>query len=260
LDLLLLTADPHPESVLPVLSLLPHNLRAAPAEPSALLEVGAAEVVIVDARTDLVAARRLCRLLSATENNAPAVAVVSEGGLVAVNADWKLDELLLPGTGPAEVDARLRLLAGRVRGQDAEGDPSQITLGELVIDEGTYIARLRGKPLGLTYKEFELLKYLVERVGRVFTRTQLLQAVWGYDFFGGTRTVDVHVRRLRAKLGPEYESLIVTVRNVGYKAVRPARGRSPAAADAARNAEETEKTEEAAVVQPDPLPDPLPRS
>jgi DNA-binding winged helix-turn-helix (wHTH) protein len=78
----------------------------------------------------------------------------------------------------------------------------------------------------LTYKEFELLKYLAQHAGRVFTRAQLLQEVWGYDFFGGTRTVDVHVRRLRAKLGPEYEALIGTVRNVGYKAVRPARGRS----------------------------------
>ena len=95
-----------------------------------------------------------------------------------------------------------------------------------MIDEGTYTARLRGRPLDLTYKEFELLKYLAQHAGRVFTRAQLLQEVWGYDFFGGTRTVDVHVRRLRAKLGPEYEALIGTVRNVGYKAVRPARGRS----------------------------------
>ena len=84
---------------------------------------------------------------------------------------------------------------------------------------------MRGRPLDLTYKEFELLKYLAQHAGRVFTRAQLLQEVWGYDFFGGTRTVDVHVRRLRAKLGTEYESLIGTVRNVGYKAVRPARGR-----------------------------------
>src|SRR5690606_268760 len=76
-------------------------------------------------------------------------------------------------------------------------------------------------PLDLTYKEFELLKYLAQHAGRVFTRAQLLQEVWGYDFFGGTRTVDVHVRRLRAKLGPEHEALIGTVRNVGYKAVRP---------------------------------------
>jgi len=72
------------------------------------------------------------------------------------------------------------------------------------------------------------LKYLALHAGRVFTRAQLLQEVWGYDFFGGTRTVDVHVRRLRAKLGTEYESLIGTVRNVGYKAVRPARGRQSA--------------------------------
>ena len=82
---------------------------------------------------------------------------------------------------------------------------------------------MRGRPLDLTYKEFELLKYLAQHAGRVFTRAQLLQEVWGYDFFGGTRTVDVHVRRLRAKLGTEYESLIGTVRNVGYKAVRPSR-------------------------------------
>lgn len=104
-----------------------------------------------------------------------------------------------------------------------------------MIDEGTYTARLRGRPLDLTYKEFELLKYLAQHAGRVFTRAQLLQEVWGYDFFGGTRTVDVHVRRLRAKLGSEHDSLIGTVRNVGYKAVRPARGRptsdSPADGD-----------------------------
>ena len=95
-----------------------------------------------------------------------------------------------------------------------------------MIDETTYTARLRGRPLDLTYKEFELLKYLAQHAGRVFTRAQLLQEVWGYDFFGGTRTVDVHVRRLRAKLGPEHEQLIGTVRNVGYKFVRPVRNMS----------------------------------
>ena len=95
-----------------------------------------------------------------------------------------------------------------------------IRAGELVIDETTYTARLRGRPLDLTYKEFELLKFLAQHPGRVFTRAQLLQEVWGYDYFGGTRTVDVHVRRLRAKLGTEHEPLIGTVRNVGYKFVR----------------------------------------
>ena len=97
-------------------------------------------------------------------------------------------------------------------------------VGELVIDEATYTARLKKRTLELTYKEFELLKYLAQHAGRVFTRAQLLQEVWGYDFFGGTRTVDVHVRRLRAKLGPEHEQMIGTVRNVGYKFERPSKG------------------------------------
>ena len=88
-----------------------------------------------------------------------------------------------------------------------------------MIDEGAYVAKIRGRILDLTFKEFELLKFLAQHPGRVFTRAVLLQEVWGYDFFGGTRTVDVHVRRLRAKLGPEHESLIGTVRNVGYRFV-----------------------------------------
>jgi DNA-binding response OmpR family regulator len=97
--------------------------------------------------------------------------------------------------------------------------PDEIRSGELAIDEATYAARLRGRVLDLTFKEFELLKFLAQHPGRVFTRAQLLQEVWGYDYFGGTRTVDVHVRRLRAKLGPEHEALIGTVRNVGYRFV-----------------------------------------
>ena len=226
MDLLLLTADPNPEAVLPSLALLPHTVRSAPTDVSSLLEAGTADVAIVDARTDLAAARGLCRLLGTTGAAVPVVAVLNEGGLVAVNVEWGIDEILLPGTGPAEIDARLRLLAGRRGGTSDQENAGKIALGELTIDEGTYTARLRGKPLDLTYKEFELLKYLAQHAGRVFTRAQLLQEVWGYDFFGGTRTVDVHVRRLRAKLGPDYESLIGTVRNVGYKAVRPSRGRS----------------------------------
>jgi DNA-binding response OmpR family regulator len=208
---------------------LAHTVRCAPSEVSSLLDAGAADVALVDARHDLAAARGLCRLLGSTGAPAPVVAVVNEGGLVAVNTDWGIHDILLPGTGPAEIDARLRLLVGRRGGLANQENLGNVSLGELVIDEGTYTARLRGRPLDLTYKEFELLKYLAQHAGRVFTRAQLLQEVWGYDFFGGTRTVDVHVRRLRAKLGPEYEALIGTVRNVGYKAVRPARNRAPEA-------------------------------
>ena len=107
MDLLLLTVDPHPESVLPSLALLAHNVRTAPTEVSSLLEAGTADVAIVDARTDLAAARGLCRLLGTTGTSVPVVAVVNEGGLVAVNVEWGLDEILLPSTGPAEIDARL---------------------------------------------------------------------------------------------------------------------------------------------------------
>ncbi|TWH18150.1 DNA-binding response OmpR family regulator [Rhodococcus rhodochrous J45] len=221
MELLLLTSDPNPDAVLPSLALLPHSVRPAPTEVSSLLEAGSADIAIVDARSDLAAARGLCRLLGSTGSAVPVVAVLTEGGLVAVNPEWGLDDILLSTTGPAELDARLRLLMGRSGVAVGPENTGKITLGELTIDEGTYTARLRGRPLDLTYKEFELLKYLAQHAGRVFTRAQLLQEVWGYDFFGGTRTVDVHVRRLRAKLGPEHEALIGTVRNVGYKAVRP---------------------------------------
>ena len=224
MDLLMLTADPDADSVLPSLSLLSHSVRIAAPEVASLLEAGSSDVALVDARLDLAGARGLCRLLGSTGVGVPVVAVLTEGGLVAVNPEWGLDDVLLPGTGPAELDARLRLLVGRRSGSAAGDNSGIVSIGDLVIDEDTYTARLRGRPLDLTYKEFELLKYLAQNAGRVFTRAQLLQEVWGYDFFGGTRTVDVHVRRLRAKLGPEHEALIGTVRNVGYKAVRPSRG------------------------------------
>ena len=120
---------------------------------------------------------------------------------------------------PAEVEARLRLAMGRRVRNAAADAPDEIRSGDLTIDEATYSARLRGRALDLTFKEFELLKFLAQHPGRVFTRAHLLQEVWGYDYFGGTRTVDVHVRRLRAKLGTEYEALIGTVRNVGYRFV-----------------------------------------
>ncbi len=110
--------------------------------------------------------------------------------------------------------------------------PTEIRNGDLSVDEATYSAKLKGRVLDLTFKEFELLKYLAQHPGRVFTRAQLLQEVWGYDYFGGTRTVDVHVRRLRAKLGPEHESLIGTVRNVGYRFVTPEKAERAADAQA----------------------------
>ena len=222
-DVLLLSgALEGPADVLPALGLLLHPVRVAPAEASALVDAPPAEVVLVDARRDLAQAKSLCRLLQTTGLDCPMIVIVTEGGLAAVTAEWGTDDVILTTAGPAEVEARLRLTIGRRAGQ-AVASPDEIRSGDLSIDEATYAARLRGKVLDLTFKEFELLKFLAQHPGRVFTRAQLLQEVWGYDYFGGTRTVDVHVRRLRAKLGSEYETLIGTVRNVGYRFV-PVKG------------------------------------
>jgi DNA-binding response OmpR family regulator len=223
--LLLLTHAVQPSTeVLPALGLLAHSVRIAPAEAAALLDASPCDALLVDARRDLPHAKSLCRLIRTTGSAAPVVLVVTEGGLAAVSADWGVDDVLLDTAGPAEVEARLRLAIGRLEAAAEDDDvPPVIRNGELVIDEATYSARLRGRSLDLTFKEFELLKYLAQHPGRVFTRAQLLQEVWGYDYFGGTRTVDVHVRRLRAKLGGEHEQLIGTVRNVGYRFVLPPR-------------------------------------
>jgi DNA-binding response OmpR family regulator len=218
-ELLLLTsaAEP-PGEILPAIGLLLHSVRTGRAEPAALADPPAADAVLVDARRDLVRARELCRLLRATGLEVPLLAVLTEGGLAAVTADWGTDDVILNTAGPAEVEARLRLAIGR-QASAAPAAPDEIRSGDLAIDEVTYSARLRTRALDLTFKEFELLKFLAQHPGRVFTRAHLLQEVWGYDYFGGTRTVDVHVRRLRAKLGAEHEALIGTVRNVGYRFV-----------------------------------------
>ena len=219
MDLLILTSANDATEVLPALDLLPHQLRAADRDVRALLSGPSPDVVLVDARRDLADARATCRLLRTTGLNAPLLVVLAESGLIAVNNDWGFDDLLLCTAGPAEVEARLRLATGRLDTDSAAGN--LIRAGDLTIDPDTYAARLKGRPLDLTYKEFELLRFLAQHPGRVFTRDQLLREVWGYDYFGGTRTVDVHVRRLRAKLGSEYEALIGTVRQVGYKFVAP---------------------------------------
>ncbi|RIJ71158.1 DNA-binding response regulator [Nakamurella silvestris] len=220
MDLLLLTADADPSSVLPALDLLPVKMRPAVPEASSLVTSGPYDLVILDARHDLAAARSLCRLLGSGGLAVSILAVVTDGGIVAIGPEWGVSDVVLATAGPAEVHARLRLLAGRT---NPAANSGIISLGDLTIEEDTYTARLRGRTLELTYKEFELLKFLAQHPARVFTREQLVTEVWGYDFFGGTRTVDVHVRRLRAKLGPEHEALIGTVRNVGYKMVPPSR-------------------------------------
>ena len=217
-DLLMLTSEPGGSAqVLGALALLPHRVRVVPLEPSALLDAPESDAVLVDGRRDLARARSTCQLMRSTGIDVPLLLVLTEGGLPVVGVDWGMDDVVLADAGPAELDARLRLAIDRGHVSPVENEVDEIEAGELRIDAGGYTARLRGRALDLTYKEFELLKYLSQHPGRVFTRAQLLQEVWGYDYFGGTRTVDVHVRRLRAKLGPEHDSMIGTVRNVGYR-------------------------------------------
>jgi DNA-binding response OmpR family regulator len=165
--------------------------------------------------------KNLTRLLTSTGVGAPVVVVVNEGGLPALTSEWGAEDCILDSAGPAEVEARIRLAITRFKEaldtRNTGGSGHEIRTGEVSIDDHSYTARVKGRALDLTYKEFELLKHLAQHPGRVFTRAQLLQEVWGYDYFGGTRTVDVHIRRLRAKLGPEFEAMISTVRQVGYR-------------------------------------------
>jgi DNA-binding response OmpR family regulator len=235
--LLLLTSALQPSvEVLPGLALLGHQVRILPAEGPALLDAPPADLVLVDGRTDLAHTRDLCRLIRTTGSDAPLLLICTEGGLSVVQHDWGMDDVVLHTCGPAELEARIKLAIARLNAARDADDPEAhvIRSGEVVVDEATYTAKIGGRVLDLTFKEFELLKFLAQHPGRVFSRQQLLQEVWGYDYFGGTRTVDVHVRRLRAKLGPENETLIGTVRNVGYRFVL-------AAAEPSTRAEASEK-------------------
>ena len=210
---LLVISEDMEHSILPSLALLSHKVRQISAEPAALMNAPVADIILLDARRDLVAAKSLATLLKTTGLSSPMFLILSEGGLAAISSDWGADDFLLESAGPGEIDARIRLAMTKTIKSDSG---NKIQASGITIDEVSYSAKCHGQPMDLTFKEFELLKFLVQQPGRVFTRDQLLSEVWGYDYFGGTRTVDVHIRRLRAKLG-DLESLIGTVRNVGYR-------------------------------------------
>ena len=253
-DLTLMTCAEDPASVLPALALLSHRVRVLPLDAASLVRMPEDTVLLIDASDDLAEAKTLCNLTRASGLSTPIILVLSEGGFTVVNASWGVADVIIQSASPAEVEARLRLVCQRetpIRKPDAQPEEAedqvptgQVRSGDLVVDTESYTARIHGRPINLAYKEFELLKYLVQHPGRVFTRAQLLQEVWGYDYYGGTRTVDVHVRRLRAKLGSEYEHLIGTVRNVGYRFDPPSSARTASAP--------TPKPEPDAGTDPDP--------
>jgi DNA-binding response OmpR family regulator len=181
---------------------LPHVLRLQP------------EVVLVDAAENPGQGHAVLRALAGSSSSVPVVAIVERADLERSAWHEVAEDVVYPGAPEAELRLRLAML----RRRHGSGDGSPIRLGSLALDTETYRVTAAGRPLDLTFKEFELLRFLASRPGRVFTRPTLLREVWGFDFYGGTRTVDVHIRRLRSKLGPEHEHLIETVRSVGYRA------------------------------------------
>jgi len=208
---IILCISPERENPLPPLEVLGHQVHLRDFDPQSLVTAPRHDLVLLDCRRDLAGAKLVSRIIQAASWQSPTILLVNEGGLPAINSDWGGRDFILESASLAEVDARIRLIQGlkiqRIAGGQSSG---------LVIDTSTYTAKISGQTLDLTYKEFELLRYLNDHPSQVFTREQLLSEVWGYDYFGGTRTVDVHIRRLRAKLG-EHEGLIGTVRNVGYR-------------------------------------------
>jgi len=214
--LLVLLSDREPEAALPAFADLRFDLKVEPLSLSAIDHVRDLEpdVAMVDAGEHPGQAWSVLHAIRAADLRIPLVAIVERDGVERYPWHEVVDEFVYPGAPPAEVGVRVAMLRRRA----GASDDSTIRLGALAIDTESYRVTAQGRPLDLTFKEFELLRFLASHAGRVFTRPALLREVWGYDFYGGTRTVDVHVRRLRAKLGPEHEHLIQTVRSVGYRA------------------------------------------
>jgi DNA-binding response OmpR family regulator len=199
------------DAPVPQLEILGHSIKQIGMDPAQLAAAPRHDLTVLDCRGNLLQAKSLARILQAAGWQIPLMLWIEESALAAVSPEWGLRDFLLADASIAEIDIRIKLAL------DSSTGPAVVKNNSgLVIDEVSYTAKINGRTLDLTFKEFELLRYLNENPGRVFSREQLLSEVWGYDYFGGTRTVDVHVRRLRAKLG-EFESLIGTVRNVGYR-------------------------------------------
>ena len=173
-------------------------------------------IIVVEAGDELLRAVWCRKKLSTIDRLAdtPTLLAVTVPRLTGLDFSLGWSDFILTPVVPAELYARLRQLDWRAA---TFGSEEIIKAGDLVIDLAGYEARLGGRRLDFTHQEFELLRFLAQNRGRVYTREQLLQRVWGYEYSGGTRTVDIHVRRIRAKLGAQAAALIQTVRNVGYK-------------------------------------------
>jgi DNA-binding response OmpR family regulator len=175
------------------------------------------QAFVVDCTTDAESAWTFLRVLRKSSNT-PGKVMILVGGAQLADLDLRdelFDDFCLTPFHPTELEARLRHVLWTTGDAIARAD--LVEYGDLVLNLETYQATISKRPLDLTYMEYELLKFLAQNPGKVFTREMLLSRVWGYEYYGGARTVDVHVRRLRAKLGEEHANLIQTVRSVGYR-------------------------------------------
>jgi len=186
------------------------------AEAPAWLGGGEAVVALVANLTELASVSAARELLSvdALPPRTATVAVVRHHQLSELDPSWPVDELVVHPASPEELLARVRRAVWRRAG--AEGS-HVLRCGDLMIDQANYKVFVGGRPVELTFKEYELLRFLALNQDKVCTREMLLNRVWGYDFYGGARTVDVHIRRLRSKIEDRAHTFIETVRNVGYR-------------------------------------------
>ena len=144
----------------------------------------------------------------------PVLVLIQKDALKNLTLSLGIDDFLFRESDPLELKVRIQQIFWRLGKVDQE---NTVNIGELLLDLNNYQVLLKGKPISLTYREYELLKFFIMNKDKVFTREVLLDRVWGYDNYVGTRTVDIHVQRLRTKLGNTYGDLIQTIRNVGYK-------------------------------------------
>ena len=150
------------------------------------------------------------------DTRTPSVALTPRNRVPNLDATLPLTDFIVSPPDPDELVARARR-AIESGAQSNGGDSSVIWAGDLQIDTSSYEVTIRGDRVSLTFKEYELLKLLAENPGRVFSRYALLNQIWGYEYFGGTRTVDVHIRRLRSKIEDAEHNFIETIWNVGYR-------------------------------------------
>jgi DNA-binding response OmpR family regulator len=198
---------------------------ADPEEPLlAQLQERGADLVLLDFADAIGDAAKTTRVLKAAPEtkHTPIIALIDSRETSLLDFSIGLDDFWIKSDALVnlnfdELQARLRFVLWRLSKLDLE---DVIRAGDLTMNLASYQVAVGGETLYLTYKEFELLRFLMTHRGRVFSRDGLLRHVWGEEYLGGTRTVDVHIRRLRAKIGPQFDELIQTVRNVGYKMIK----------------------------------------